>query len=211
MQSLKTQAYRILKKRIVTCEYAPGSFLDEKAIIEELGFSRTPIREALNILSEEGLVDIMPRRAIIVSTISMRDINNLYHLRHLLEPDNARIAAECCDLDTLRNFRGKLTAAKNGDIYTYSELDAELHLYLAECTQNITLVKFMNVLMAQTQRIRILSSDFKERRSDSYQEHMDLIDALLTRDAALAEKIMDKHIIAARNGLDMVFNTFSVK
>lgn len=61
MESLKSKAYEIIKKRIVSCEYAPGDILDEKALIDEFGVSRTPIREALNVLAEEGMVDIMPR------------------------------------------------------------------------------------------------------------------------------------------------------
>lgn len=78
MESLKSKAYEIIKKRIVCCEYAPGDILDEKALIDEFGVSRTPIREALNVLAEEGMVDIMPRRAILVSHISTKDVSNLY-------------------------------------------------------------------------------------------------------------------------------------
>ena len=97
MKSLKDKAYEVIRERIITCVYQPGDVVDEKALCEELNMSRTPVREALNVLAEEEFLDIMPRRAIIVSQISMKDINNIYDLRELLEPDSTRIAVRRCE------------------------------------------------------------------------------------------------------------------
>ena len=207
MESLKSKAYEIIKKRIVSCEYALGDILDEKALIDEFGVSRTPIREALNVLAEEGMVDIVPRRAILVSHISTKDVSNLYHLRLLLEPDSVKIAAEASDANCLKEFRERILASRKTDIYTYSQLDSELHLYIAQCTQNNTLIRFMKILMDQTQRVRFLSSDFAERREGAYKEHLAIIDCLQRRDGDAAAQQMIQHICAAHKGMGLVYDS----
>ena len=207
MESLKSKAYEIIKKRIVSCEYAPGDILDEKALIDEFGVSRTPIREALNVLAEEGMVDIMPRRAILVSHISTKDVSNLYHLRLVLEPDSVKIAAEASDANCLKEFRERILTSRKTDIYTYSQLDSELHLYIAQCTQNNTLIRFMKILMDQTQRVRFLSSDFAERREGAYKEHLAIIDCLQRRGGDAAAQQMLQHICAAHKGMGLVYDS----
>ena len=73
--NLKTQAYNTIRQKIVTCEYAPGTFLNEELLTTELGLSRTPVRDALSRLEQEGLIEIKPKKGIIVMPLSINTIN----------------------------------------------------------------------------------------------------------------------------------------
>ena len=84
--SLKERAYRIIKDKIIRCEYMPGDFLNEKSLIEEIGASRTPIREALNKIEQENLVKIIPKRGVVVSEITMKDISEIFQVRECVSP-----------------------------------------------------------------------------------------------------------------------------
>lgn len=73
--NLKTLAYNTIKQKIVTCEYAPGTFLNEEILTDELKISRTPIRDALSRLEQEGLIEIKPKKGITVTALSIKDVN----------------------------------------------------------------------------------------------------------------------------------------
>ena len=84
--NLKTQAYNTIRQKIVTCEYAPGTFLNEELLTSELGLSRTPIRDALSRLEQEGLIEIKPKKGILVMPLSINTINMIFEVRQLYEP-----------------------------------------------------------------------------------------------------------------------------
>ena len=84
--NLKTLAYKTIKQKIVTCEYAPGLYLNEEILTEELKISRTPIREALSRLEQEGLIEIKPKTGITVTSLSIKDVNMIFEIRKLYEP-----------------------------------------------------------------------------------------------------------------------------
>ena len=84
--TLKEQAYAIIKENIINCTYAPSSFLVESELMQQVGASRTPIREALNKLEQENLVRILPKRGVLVCDITMGTLNEVYEVRRLVEP-----------------------------------------------------------------------------------------------------------------------------
>lgn len=84
--NLKTQAYNTIRQKIVTCEYAPGTFLNEELLTSELGLSRTPIRDALSRLEQEGLIEIKPKKGILVMPLSINTISMIFEVRQLYEP-----------------------------------------------------------------------------------------------------------------------------
>lgn len=91
-KNLKVQAYNTLKNKIVTCEYAPGSMLNEAQLATELGFSRTPIREAISILEMEGFLSIVPKKGILVTDILLSDIVQIFQARMEIEPITLKMA-----------------------------------------------------------------------------------------------------------------------
>ena len=80
-ESLKLQAYNTIKDKIIRCEYAPNELISEEALREELGVSRTPIRDALSRLEQEGLLTILPKKGIMVSGLSLGEINGIFENR----------------------------------------------------------------------------------------------------------------------------------
>ena len=90
--SLKLQAYHYLKSRILSCEYAPSQFLNEQKLCAEMGnISRTPMRDALGRLEQEGLIAILPKKGLMVSPITDEDVHSIYEVRLLVEPYSLRV------------------------------------------------------------------------------------------------------------------------
>ena len=101
--NLKTLAYNKIRQKIVTCEYAPGTFLNEETLTEALGLSRTPIRDALSRLEQEGLITILPKKGLMVSGITEEDVHSMFEMRLLVEPYALRTYGNA-------NPRGKMEA-----------------------------------------------------------------------------------------------------
>ena len=101
--SLKAFAYQEIKEKIVDCVFAPGQHLNENRLVTELKISRTPIREALSRLQEEGLVCVIPKKGILVSTISIADVSQIYQVRLEIEPFIVRLAGPNLDSADLLN------------------------------------------------------------------------------------------------------------
>ena len=101
---MQNQAYQFIRKKIESCEYAPNDMLSESLLREELGFSRTPVREAIGRLAQEGLVRVYPKRGIMVSPISIGDIHKIFEVRALVEPYALTAHNDKIDLAELARF-----------------------------------------------------------------------------------------------------------
>lgn len=196
----KQKAYEHIRRQIVSGELMPGDVVSEKELIEQLGISRTPIREAIQRLAEENLLVVMPSRGTIVSYISVDDVGQIYKARKLIEPYLAREAVGHADPERLKQFREVFeNQTKRG--WQENDWDSEFHLYLAECSGNRFLHKTMQELMTQSMRIRVLSSEKKQQRFElSRAEHLALIDAILAGDADRAEQEVLNHLIRSEDG-----------
>ena len=92
--SLADRAYHAIREMIVSLELRPGAVIDERSLMEQLGIGRTPTREALRRLAQEGLVEVYPRRGMFVTNVEIRDLASLAEVRSVLESHVARLAAE---------------------------------------------------------------------------------------------------------------------
>ena len=102
--SLKLQAYQYLKTKILNCEYRPNEFLNEQKLCAEMGnISRTPMRDALGRLEQEGLITILPKKGLMVSGITEEDVHSMFEMRLLVEPYALRhpagTAGDICRVD----------------------------------------------------------------------------------------------------------------
>ena len=103
--SLKLQAYQYLKTKILNCEYAPSQFLNEQKLCAEMGnISRTPMRDALGRLEQEGLITILPKKGLMVSPITDEDVHSIYEVRLLVEPYALRMYGSQLPRDQLEHF-----------------------------------------------------------------------------------------------------------
>lgn len=139
-RSLAEKAYQLLVRKITQMEYAPGSLLVEKLLIEELGIGRTPIREALQRLAIEGLVDHMPNRGMFVSEITAGGVQQIYEFRAMLDGYAASLAASRASkeqIGELRQVHKQLVrATEDDDIDRYVALDRHFYAVLAAAARN---------------------------------------------------------------------------
>lgn len=203
-------AYDYIKPKIVFCELKPGDILDEKKIIEELGFSRTPIREAISELAEEKLVTIMPRRGIVVTQISLKDVEDMLNARALLEPYIFQNAFPNVEKDVLLRMKNQLNdmiAHKKVKMDSLEEdFDYSFHMYFAEKANNQYLYRMMHLLMTHSQRIRSFSAMHQERYIDSYKEHIEIIDMMLSGDEDKVMEAVKKHISNTVEGYKQIYS-----
>ena len=204
-ESLKQQAYNIIKNKIITCEYPPNFLLNEEKLKEEIGASRTPIRDALSRLEQEDLVKILPKKGIMVSSLSIREINSLYEARMLIEP--YAIADYAIDIAKERfqyyekriREMGKKTRQgeeMQDDIY---DLDDQMHLEMINATENEYFKALYERISYQNQRLRILSGvKSKERLEETQREHIKIIEACLEERWTDAADAMREHLVCSK-------------
>lgn len=208
-ESLKTQAYNIIKHKIVTCEYEPNSLINEDILRNEVGASRTPVRDALSRLEQEGLITILPKKGILVSGLSISDINMIFEVRLLLEPYALRNYAHMLSEETFLGFFNELPAnSENGGSQGYYDFDDRLHKTIVETIPNKFLTHTYDLIQTQNRRYRIMTGQIQaERIVDTGREHMELLKACLRRDWEAAAGSMVSHLQASKNAtFSLLFN-----
>lgn len=202
MTSLKELAYERIKEKIINCELTPGSAIEEKALIEELGTSRTPIREALSQLASEELVEIVPRRGIFVADITVESLRSLFQFREVLEPFMARIATPNIPEEALLAYDALFRSYKENLDQVSQELyirkDNEFHQLIADNCHNTYATLAYQMLYNHNQRIRVISNTYADRIDTSNNEHIAILAAFLRRDEDAVEEAMRNHMISAK-------------
>lgn len=148
--------YDILKKKILTCEFQPGELIAEKDIVEKLNTSRTPIREALKILSGEGLVKVIPKKGIQISFVSIKKMKEIYDIRGLLEPLSIKLAIAAiqpANIEYLYNLNNKMCEELNkNNLLEVFKIGVDVHLYIASLSKNETLFGILKKIRDETYR-----------------------------------------------------------
>lgn len=199
--TLKTQAYNTIKHNITSCIYTPGSLITEELIQEELPISRTPIREALNRLEQEGLIKIAPKKGILISDISLEMINMIFETRILIEPYTIKTYGNRIPTNTLLDFYNKFEAlTKHPEDCCDFDLDDSFHSLFFNASNNDYLLKTHENLASQNQRIRILTrnNNISDIISTST-EHLDIAAACIENDWVGAAEKMSCHLEVARS------------
>ncbi|HEU5009712.1 MAG TPA: GntR family transcriptional regulator [Gaiellaceae bacterium] len=197
-RSLSDQAYYRIRELIVTLELAPGSPVTERELMERLALGRTPVREALQALARECLVEVYPRRGMFVSGVDVRDLAGLSEVRLTLEPRAARLAAErATDADraTITVLLKELDHVRDKpDERALIDLDQRIHRHIYECTHNPFLAATLNEYYVLTLRIWFLALDRVTRLEDAVREHRELLRAIRAGSAERAEEAMRRHV-----------------
>jgi DNA-binding GntR family transcriptional regulator len=200
--SLHQEVAERIQARIISQQLLPGTRIDEQALAEEFGISRTPLREALKVLQAEGLVTLVPRRGCFVARLSDRDLDDIYAIVALVE---ARCAAAIAaggnaeDLKRLEALHEQLErAAAAGDVKRYSQANASVHEALLEIGGN----RWQKRIVHNLRRMLTLSHrptiGFPGRLQHSIAEHREIMAAIAARDAARAERAMTEHMMQQR-------------
>lgn len=205
-KNLKNTAYNIIKERLINCEYPPGSILKESDLAAELGFSRTPIREAISLLETEGYLVIAPKKGIFVTDISLNDVLQIFQVRLAIEPIALKMAAPNLPVDDLISLKKSFIAPPT-DQKTAYQADAAMHLYLISHCKNKYIIDMMNTVFDKNARIVISSNQNLDHAAGSRKEHVEILDALINQDIESAVELLYTHISHCRkSALDHFYN-----
>ena len=197
-QALNEWVYDQLKSMICSTSIKPGEQINIEHIAEEMGVSRTPVREALLRLQQDGLVRSVSRVGYFCTSITKRDIREMFELREMLEAFAARKATTNLsdeDLTHLRqSFEPLSLEIADGQYQNFLDSEIQFHTLLVNRASNRKILEVMNALYDHMLRVRILSLFSHEHVVQSFDEHMVILDALERRDAVAAEAAMAHHM-----------------
>jgi DNA-binding GntR family transcriptional regulator len=206
-RSLSDQAYYRIRELIVSLELAPGSIVDERSLMAELGIGRTPVREALRRLARESLVEVHPRRGMFVSSVEVGDLAALSEVRATLESFAAGVAAErrtSGDLPETDALLGELAAPGPHDERALIGLDQRLHRHVYRCTHNPFLEETLDRFYVLTLRIWFMALDRVARLDEAVHEHRELLEAIRDGDSRAASAVMRRHIVGFERAIRAV-------
>ena len=197
---LRDRIYQALKKAIVSVDIYSDDFrLDERRLAEDLGVSRTPIREALGRLEHEGLVRTIPRRGAFVARKSKKEILEMIMVWAALEGLAARLITERASDDEIAGLRKMFTTFSDAKVQArideYSETNIRFHQALIQISHCELLSRMTENLFLHLRWIRGRTISEQDRASRSIIDHMNIIEALEARDADLAERLSREHTL----------------
>lgn len=201
--SFKTKAYEALKSAILRMDIytVPDPvMLDERALSERLGVSRTPIREAIAMLEQDGLVRSLPRRGIVVVRRSKGEIVDMIRAWAALESMAARLITHTArkrDITALRDFFKDFNAERlpQDHVEEYSRANIAFHQTLVSLSESQVLIDMTNAILLHVRGCRQLTIGRAERFAASLPEHLAIIGALEERKTELAEKFVRDHTL----------------
>lgn len=201
---LRDIVFETLRDAIINQVLKPGERLMEIQLADEMGVSRTPVREAIRKLELEGLVVMVPRKGAYVAGVSMKDIHEVFELRSALEGLAVTLAAERitdAELEELERQVVKESEEREADINTIVYIDTTIHDMIYQAARNQRLVQFISILQEQLQRFRAASLSKPGRSKTALEEHKKIVEALAERNGKLAAKLAREHIENAENAM----------
>ncbi len=211
--NLTSTIYTKLKQAIATMNIYDDDVelkLDERSLSEQLGISRTPLREALARLDQEGLVRIVPRRGIYIVRKSKEEILDMILAWAALESMAARLVTEMAsdeEISALRKIVGKVDPdVLSAHLDEYSELNIKFHQTILELSKSAQLFKMADEILMHVRAIRARTIGEGDRANKSVVDHMHIIEAIEARDAELAARLVREHTLKLREHVALNFH-----
>jgi DNA-binding GntR family transcriptional regulator len=204
-ESLRDVAYKAIKHRIITCVFRPGDYLNEAYISTVLRLGRTPVHQAIDRLVLDGLVEVIPRKGVIVRPVSFDEVMQIVDTRLHIEPWGVRLAAERAvekDIVAMEDIlvrSERATAVR--DIEQMMLLDREFHLTLARATRNDVLAEILRKLHERSLRFWFISLVDASHHGEVQVEHQTVVQAIRDRNLDAAEGAMRSHIESFRRSI----------
>ena len=200
--SLADRAYVRLREELITTELAPGTILREEELMRRLGVSRTPIREALQLLQRDGFVTVIPRRGTLVTEINIMDLAAIYEVRAHNESWAARLAAERAGADDIAEAKGllaELESAKPHNSESLLALDRRIHQFAYRCTKNTYLAGSLDHYHNLSLRILHVTMrrypDLTPQLEQVVDDQRKLLQAICDHDGDAAETVAREHVL----------------
>ncbi|KQU85639.1 hypothetical protein ASD00_32120 [Ensifer sp. Root31] len=205
--TLASHVYDAVRKAIVSRDLEPGSLYSVASIAERLDVSRTPVREALLKLQDQGMIKFERNRGARILSTTVRDLRELFSLRLLLEVPSAHIAAQranSSDLTRLRNVESKCREAYlhyPEDIRRHLEPDAHFHQEIAKIAGNMRLASIVGDIFAQQMMADLSTADVRDRKQEIVADHSRIVEAISASDGKGAALAMRDHLIGSATAL----------
>jgi DNA-binding GntR family transcriptional regulator len=203
--SLKDKAYNTIKSAILSLKFKPGDPLVENDLAQQLGISKTPVRDALLELEREGFVTKVLFKGTYVTEITLKDVREVFQLRAVLEGLAARLAAPLFSAEELEEVEKALTTAEAAlaeeNLALCSERGKRLHDAIINKADNQRLTLIIRNLDDHVQRFRLLSDQISGRLDKSVKEHRRVLEALRQQDPTTAEQAMRNHLFSVLQDL----------
>ena len=203
--SLRGRVFHKLREDILSGKYEENEELKEVAIGEELGVSRTPVREAFRQLELEGLIQIIPNKGAYVTGITEKDVKDIYMIRSLLEGLCARWATEHITQEQLAEMEENIYLSKfhaqKGHLEQLAELDNRFHDIMYEACDSKILEHQLKDFHQYVLRVRRKTLASKNRGPKSNEEHEEILQAIKAGDGERAEQLANRHMINAYDNM----------
>lgn len=197
---IRHEVYDHLKCEILSGKLPSGSRLSEVALAERLGVSRTPVREAVQRLAQDGLVEVAPNRGARVKTVSTADVEDVYAVREVLDGLAARLAAThrtAAQLEAMRTALRTLERAAPSDFEMQIAADLEFHGHIANASGNAALTATLRGLSEGVTRVKLLTKRYNQS-TKTQTAHQNLFNAIENGDANAAERLAKAHVLEFR-------------
>lgn len=202
---LRDIVFDSMREAIIAQILRPGERLMEVQLAEEMGVSRTPVREAIRKLELEGFAIIVPRKGAYVASISINDVHELYEIRAALETLACGLAAERATQEEIEEMEKFLIQESSfvgsSNVFDTVNADVGLHDLICKASRNERLLNTLNNLREQIYRTRAASISLPGRKKKSLEEHRHIVEAISSRDLELAQKLMQAHVEYAEESM----------
>jgi DNA-binding GntR family transcriptional regulator len=196
--SLAERAYLELKNLILTLQLRPGAFLNELALSEMLGIGRMPVHQAVQRLNTEGLLEVIPRKGLVIRSDSLKDMLALLEARLAMEPNITALAAERASKEQVASLKKLVMESKKivhqRERMSFMKLDRAFHGLIAEAAGNKLLAAAQRPLHERSESIWHLRVMKEDGLIVNQREHMNIWSAIAEHDANAARKAMEQHL-----------------
>jgi DNA-binding GntR family transcriptional regulator len=207
--SLRDKAYEAIKHRIITCGFKPGEYINELQLSSALRIGRTPVHQALDRLMIEGLVQVIPRKGVIVKPVSLNEVLQITEVRLINEPYGARLAAERSNDSDLAAINDVLLQANRKaslrNVEQMMLIDREFHLLIARAARNDVLAELLRSLHERSLRFWFISLNAPQQYERVQEEHATILGAIREHNGDKAEVAMRTHIQSFRANVSQFF------
>ena len=204
---LRDVVFNTLREAILRGDLVPGERLMELQLAAKLGVSRTPIREAIRMLEQEGLAITIPRKGAIVAGMTEKDMQDVLEIREALEELSVQVACDKITEEEVARLRENMEnfedSLKSGDLKRMAEADVEFHDVIYQATDNLKLINMLNNLREQMYRYRVEYLKNPSNHEQLLREHEAIYRGIMEKDKDAVTEMIRKHI---RNQVDVVKN-----
>lgn len=198
--TISEEVYEHLRRELLAASFAPGEILREIDLSKRFNVSRTPIREAIKRLAQEGLLEVLPSRGARVRELTVSEAANTYEVRSVVEAKAAALAAQYAtpeDVAELQRLLDEIHAIDDADYPAHLVADNNFHMTIARLSKNDVLLEVIDLLNSRITRTKIITRRTNPSEQTA-QQHRNILAGIAAGDSAAAAKAMKQHIDSYR-------------